>query len=178
MKLYIGLLSLALLGACSSDKESGLKTDAKTITANDFESLAGWNNDMAALDRGRAHSGQFALKVDNNQEFSLTFNMPLAQASPRKFKRVLLEAWAYMPSERSTGMLNIQIIEPTTGQQTFNDGIRLAEVDKVYKKWIPISKEMTLPDDMNATQYIRLFLWRADATDLVLIDDVKLSIID
>ncbi|WP_375434659.1 hypothetical protein [uncultured Hymenobacter sp.] len=176
MKTYLYLLGLALLGSCSSDNESGLKVDENTITANDFESLAGWNNDPAALDRGRAHSGQYAIKVDNNREFSLTFDSPLMLVSQKKFKTIVLEAWAYLPSERSTGILGIQIVDPATGQQVYGDGIKLGEVVKSYKKWVQVSKEFALPPNINATQHMRLSLWRADATDAVLIDDLKVSI--
>ncbi|RYU78423.1 hypothetical protein [Hymenobacter persicinus] len=177
MKTYIGLLGLALLGACSSDNGQNLKVDDKTITANDFESIAGWNNDPTTLDRGRAHSGQYAIKVDGNHEFSTTFDMPLALASSKKFNTVLLEGWAYLPSDKSTGMLGIQILDPNNpGKEIFGDGIRLGEVVKEYKKWVPVSKEFKLPDNINATQHIRMSLWRADASDFVLVDDVKISI--
>lgn len=176
MNIYLGLLSFALLGSCTSDKGTGLQVDENTITANDFESLAGWNNDPMALDRGRAHSGQYALKVDNNREFSLTFDSPLMVVSQRKFKTVVMEAWAYLPSERATGILGIQIVDPVTGQQAYGDGIKLGEEVKSYKKWVPITKEFVLPSDMKTTHHIRFSLWRADATDVVLIDDFKVSI--
>lgn len=178
MKTHLCLLGIALLGSCSSDKGASLEVDANTITANDFESLAGWNNDPAALDRGRAHSGQYAIKVDNNREFSLTFDSPLMLVSQRKFKTVVMEAWAYLPSERSTGVLGIQIIDPVTGQQAYGDGIKLGEAVKSYKKWVPVTKEFVLPSNLNTTHHIRFSLWRADATDVVLIDDFKVSIKD
>ncbi|WP_400192621.1 hypothetical protein [Hymenobacter sp. B81] len=176
MKAHIGLLGLLVLGACSSDNQTGPKAGEKIITFNDFESLAGWNNDPAALDKGRAHSGQYAIKVDGNREFSLTFNMPLGAVSPQKFKTVVLDAWAYLPSEKATGVLGVQIVNPETNQQVMGEGIKLGDEIKSYKKWMPVRKEITLPDNITPTQYIRLSLWRADASDVVLVDDVKLSI--
>ncbi|UOQ73507.1 hypothetical protein [Hymenobacter cellulosilyticus] len=178
MKAYIGLLGLALLGACSSDKDTDLKIDDKTITTNDFESLAGWNTDPTTLDKGRAHSGQYAIIVDGNREFSVTYNAPLAQISNRKFKKVLLEGWVFLPSERATGVLGIQIVDAETGKEAFGDGIKLGDEVKTYKKWVPVKKEFTLPDNITAVQHMKMSLWRASASDFILADDVKISIVE
>ncbi|SNR74298.1 MULTISPECIES: hypothetical protein [Hymenobacter] len=178
MKKIAVLLGLAFLGACSSDDTSAVASDSKTITANDFESLAGWNNDPATLDKGHAHSGQYAIKVDKDHEFSTTFDMALGLATPAKIKTVHLEAWAYLPSNKATGMLGVQVMDPATNQQVFGDGIRLGEQVKEYNKWTQVSKDIVLPDNITSLQHIRMSLWRADATDRVLVDDVKLSIKD
>lgn len=177
MKNLTVLLGLALLGGCSSDEStSGSTSGEKIITANDFESVAGWNVDPNMLERGRAHSGQYAIKVDKDREFSLTFDMALGQATPTKIKTVHLEAWAFLPSNRSTGQLGVQVMDAANAQQVFGDAIKLGEVVKSYNKWVLVSKEIALPDNITAGQHIRVSLWRADATDAVLIDDVKLSI--
>jgi len=179
MKTYIGLLGLALLASCSSDDQGDLKVDEKTITANNFESSAGWGGvDPTSLDRGHAHSGQYAIKVDGNREFSLTYDAALGLASPKKFKKVLLEGWVYMPSDRSTGILGIQVTNAEDGKEVFGDGIKMRETVKLYKKWVKVSKEFTLPDNINATQHLKISLWRADASDAVLVDDIKLSIVE
>lgn len=179
MKKSAALLGLVLLDACASPDNQGSHSPAgRLITANDFES-AGWNVDPALLDRGRAHSGQYAIKVDASHEFSLTFDMALGQATPAKIKAVRLEAWAFLPSDKATGVLGVQIMGgPTNGDQVFGDGIKLGEVVKSYNKWVPVSKDISLPDNITAVQHIRLSLWRAGASDVVLVDDVRLSSIE
>ncbi|MCA8832425.1 hypothetical protein [Hymenobacter pini] len=176
MKKITVLLALVGLSACSSEDKASSNTDGKLITANDFESSAGWNVDPNLLDRGRAHSGQYAIKVDQNREFSLTFDMALGQATPTKIKTVHLEAWAFLPSDKATGMLGVQVMDDTNSKQVFGDGIRLGDVVKSYGKWTQVSKDINLPADITAAQHIRVSLWRADASDFVLVDDVKLSI--
>ncbi|GAB3861133.1 hypothetical protein GCM10028822_40140 [Hymenobacter terrigena] len=177
MKKYIVLLSLGLLSACSSDTKSTSASGDKIITANDFESTAGWDVSPTMLDRGRAHSGKYAIKVDKDHEFSLTFDTPLGQASPTKIKTVHLEAWAFLPSDKSTGVLGVQIMD-ANNQQVFGDGIKLGEVVKSHNKWVQVGQDFVLPDNITAAQHIRMSLWRADASDQVLVDDVKLSIKD
>lgn len=177
MKNFTVLLGLALLGACSSDDKAGSGSGGKVITANDFEESAGWNVDPAMLDRGRAHSGQYAIKVDKDHEFSLGFDMALGQATPAKIKTVHLEGWAFRVGDNSTGILGVQVMDVNNpGQQVFGDGIKIAEVVKSKGKWEQISKDITLPDNITAAQHLRVSLWRADGTDAVLVDDVKLSI--
>jgi hypothetical protein len=93
-------------------------------------------------------------------------------------RKIRLQAWAYMPSERSTARLGIQIKDPVTGQEVFGDGINLADEVKKTREWTQVSKEITLPENITATQKFLLFLWRASATDAAYIDDVRLSIIE
>lgn len=170
------LFGLTLLNSCSGDK-SGSAVGEKVIMANDFESVAGWNVDPTLLDRGHAHSGQYAIKVDQTHEFSLTYDMALGLASPVKVKTVHLEAWAFLPSNKSTGVLGIQLMGgPTNSDGVFGEGIRLGEVVKKYNEWVLVSKDFTFPDNITPLEHIRLSLWRADASDRVLVDDVKLTI--
>lgn len=182
MKKLLVLSSLGLLSACSSGTTTKPVIDDKTITYNDFEAGGGWSNnpggnDPTAVAKGQAHSGQYAIKVDNNREYSLTFAMPLGKISSSKFKTLHFEAWAFMPTDKATANIGLQIINPD-GQPAYGDGLRLRDVVKSYGKWMPISKNFVLPDNITANQQLRLFLWRADASDEALLDDVKLSIKD
>lgn len=171
------MLGLTVLAACG-DKTSSPSSDPDTITFNDFEGSAGWNVDPTSLDKGRAHSGKWAAKVDKDHEFSLTFDMALGQISPRKFKKVHMEAWAFMPAGNATGILGIQVMKPESTDQQYGDGLKLQDVVKDYGKWVLVSKDFTLPDDITPAQHMRFSLWRADAGNFVLVDDVKLTIAD
>ncbi|MDO7847948.1 hypothetical protein Q5H92_16400 [Hymenobacter sp. M29] len=173
MKKFTLLFGLTLLAACSSEDKA---VDDKIITKNDFEALAGWNTDPAALFRGKAHSGRYALKVDKDHEFSTTFEMALGYISPTRVKAIHLEAWVLLPSDKATGVLGVQVIEPETGKEVFGGGIRVAEVVKARGKWEKVEADYTLPENTTPTQRLRLSLWRANASDQVVIDDVTLSV--
>ena len=178
MKKLVLLLSLAGLGACSSDSAPAESANAADVfTTNDFESGGGWNTDPSYFDKGRAHSGQYAIKVDKDHEFSLTYDVALGKISSHKFKGIHLDAWVFMPSEKGTAHLGIQIMTPDN-QQVFGSGLILRDAVKTYGKWVHVTKDFTLPDNITSNQHLRFFVWRADATDEVLVDDVKLSTID
>jgi hypothetical protein len=160
-----------------------MKVDAKTITYNNFEGGGGWSNDPYRnnpdlVEKGQAHSGQYAIKVDKDHDFSLTYDMALGKISPTKFKTLHLEAWAFMPTDKATGALTIQLVDHATNKEVFSDGIKFRDAVKSYNKWVAVSKDIMLPDNITPDQHLRLFLHRADATETVLVDDVKLSIKD
>lgn len=183
MKSLATLLGLLLVSACSSGADLPPHLDDSVVTFNDFESGGGWSSDPAhhnpgLVQKGRAHSGRYALRVDANHEYSLTYAMPLGRIREAKFRKLRLEAWVFMPSERATGRLGLQLLSPDYSQQVFSDDIQLRDAVKTYGKWVPIRKEVTLPDSVAPGQQLRLFLWRADATDEVLLDDVLLRILD
>ena len=67
---------------------------------------------------------------------------------------------------------------PNGTSQLFGDGIRLGDVVKSYGKWVKVEKDIVLPETISALDHIRVSLWRADASDEVLVDDVQLSIKD
>lgn len=183
MKSLATLLGLLLLSACSGGAGRPPRLDDSVVTFNDFESGGGWSSDPAhhnpgLVQKGRAHSGRYALRVDGNHEYSLTFAMPLGRIREAKFRKLRLEAWAFMPSERATASLGLQLLSPDYSQQLFSDDIKLREAVHTYGQWVPIGKDVTLPDSVAPGQQLRLFMWRADATDEVLLDDVMLRILD
>lgn len=183
MKKLVILLNLALLGACSSDKEGTTEIDDKTVCFNNFEGSGGWSNDpgrnnASLVKKGNGHSGQYALVVDKDHEFSLTYDMPLGQISSSKFKTLHLDAWVYMTSEKGAATIGMQIMAPDNYTSLGGGDVKFTDVVKKYNEWVPISKDFPLPDNITSAQHLRLFMWRAGATEPVLLDDVKLSIKD
>ena len=174
---------LALLGACSAPPPpaGGPVIDANTITFNNFEAGGGWSNDPGRNDaslvaKGEAHSGQYALVVNRDHEYSLTFDMPLGRISARKFKVIHLEAWAYLPSERGAANINLQVLQPDGSSRVMEGNLELGTAVKTYRQWVKVEKDFPMPDNITAVQRLHVFMWRAGATDEVLLDDVLLSI--
>jgi hypothetical protein len=176
-----GLVVMLLLSGCVAPAPQ-LDIDANTIMFNNFEGGGGWSsdpnrNDASLIMKGLAHSGQYALRVDQNHEFSLTFDLPLGKISPSKFKGVHLDAWVFMPSAKATAAIGMQIVQPDGSIAVNGSDIKFGEAIKTYNKWVPVSTDFILPDNIIPAQHLRLFMWRADASEEALLDDVKLSLI-
>jgi len=174
MKKMVGLLGLCLLSACSSKTTSA---DDILITANDFEATAGWNDNLALLTRKYAHSGQYAITVDKEHEFSLTYQIPLDTVSSQKrIKTLHLEAWAYLLSDKSSGDLVLQISDPAqNNKNTLYETIKLGEAVRTYNNWTLVSKDIPVPNEVTAAQQMKIYLWRSSASEPVFVDDLKVS---
>ena len=173
---FLGLIG-TILSACSGS-ESSSSDSAKLITSNDFESVDGWMPSTPALTRDQAHSGKYSTKVDVNNEFSVSYFSVLGRMSPSRLRKVKVEAWVYLVSGKSQARLGMQIVDPATGKEVFGDGINLADKVKSYKKWVEVEKEFALLEYVAADQVMKLFLWRASASDAAYLDDISLSIVE
>lgn len=170
------LLISGLLVGCSHNEQT---VDNKNIlTFNDFESMAGWIPENATLTREIAHSGEYSIKVDADKEFSLGYYAELGQITPRKPKKIKLEAWAYIESDKSQAQMGMQITDPASGQNVFGDGIVLTDQIKEYRKWTAINKVIALPNDITPTNYIKVFLWRSYVPEAAYLDDVRVSVVE
>jgi hypothetical protein len=175
------LIGLLVMSACAAHDPLP-DIDANTITFNNFEGGNGWSsdpnrNDPSKVMKGTAHSGQYALRVDQNHEFSLTFDLPLGKISSSKFKGVHLDAWVFMPSAKATAAIGMQIVQPDGSIAVNGSDIKFGEAIKTYNEWVPVSTDFVLPDNIIPAQRLRVFMWRASASEEAFLDDVKLSII-
>jgi hypothetical protein len=179
MKPLFFITALAGLTACSSDSASEYQRQSgpNVLTDTSFEEVLGWGGiDPSMLTRERAHTGVFSMRVDKDHEYSLTYDVALGKMSPRKVKKIKLNAWVFLPSENTKAILGVQVIDPDQGnKETFGDGLKMETVHD-YNKWVQIEKEMELPESLAPTHHLKLFLWRAAAVDPVYVDDLRLSI--
>lgn len=165
---------LALAGCSKSDSED----DANLIAANNYESVVGWGCDVNSVTRDHAHSGHYAVKVDAGHEFGLGYGMPLGEATARKPHLVRVSGWAYKTDDKSNARLGLQIFDMVANKEVFGDGISYAEQVKDVNKWVHVSKDIKLPNVVNSTQHLRVFLWRDGATSPAYLDDLRITLID
>jgi hypothetical protein len=145
--------------------------------ASNFESLAGWAPETPSLTREKAHSGKYALKVDKDIEYSLTYRNQLGNLSPVKLQKLRLTAYAYVTTPQNPAKLTVQIVKSAQdGTSTFMHVIEFSKEVKSANEWTKISQVITLPEDVTAVNELRVYLWRAGAAEPVYVDDVELSI--
>jgi hypothetical protein len=168
----VGAVISVSLVACSHKKTKSPPPNApgRVLFATSFENLEGWVTETPSLTNEKAHTGQYAIKVDQATEFSLTYLNKLVRLSPQRFDKVRLTGWGFLTAPGAASVV-FQITGPDQST-VFYDKIDITEVDA----WQRVSKVMTLPAVLNPTDQVRIYLWRAEAKAPVYLDDVKLSI--
>lgn len=168
---------LGLLAACSGSDAGSWVGDY--VTVNDFEAVRGWGADAAAITRDHAHSGQYAIFVSPEREFSLTYDLPLNEASVHTLKGVAVEAWVYLPSTQDAASLDVQVRMPGTDNQLgFTDRLMLPDQVKDGAKWTRIRKEFAFPPGLPGDAHLRIFLWRNSSHAPVYLDDLKVKALE
>lgn len=165
---------LFFLTACSRDTSRKVPVPApatnRVLVTTSFEEMDGWVAETPSLTLERARTGRYAIKVDQNTEFSLTYLNQLARLSPKRFDKVRLTAWGYLTAPGSASL----VFQITRADQTtaFYEKIDISRVNT----WEQVSKVLTLPAVLDPTDQVKVYLWRAAATAPVYLDDLTLSV--
>lgn len=171
MRKKILIYLLGCLASCSSAVDS----ENKIVVKNDFDMLDGWgtcaNN---SITKERAHSGKYSIKVDQNVEFSVGFQKPLLELMPDKPKKLKLTSWVYSPSPDGKAVIEFDVID-LDNRKISDASYKLEEKLRSYKQWVKIKKVITIPDNVQPNHQLRLFLWRANATVPVFMDDITIE---
>ncbi|GAB3239440.1 hypothetical protein GCM10027346_32730 [Hymenobacter seoulensis] len=172
MKTLIYALPLAVLVACSTDSK---RPNPEVVMHNNFDSLVGWVPDASLLTKERAHSGQYSIKVDNGQDYSLTYTAPLGQLSETRLRGTRLEAWVFMTDKDAKARLGFLVKDPENKNVILNDGLDLREQVKESGEWVKISKDFTFPPTVNYTSSLVIFLWGPEIKRPIYLDDIQLT---
>ncbi|OON70802.1 hypothetical protein [Hymenobacter sp. CRA2] len=173
-KLLYAMLAFGMVACGKKDSE----VPANQLTSNDFESFEGWLGDMnvPSLNKDKAHSGRWSLKVGPNIEFAMGYNILLGKLSPSKLKKIKVKAWAYLPNGKAQAVLVTQLTRPVEGnKQMMWEGLDLAKDVKTYNKWVEVEKTITLPADANYADKLSMYLWRTNENETAYIDDLSIE---
>ena len=173
----LSLAALSLLGACHSDPAQGQYV-GDSITRTDFDDLLGWGADPAALTREHAHSGRFATFVGPGRDYSLTYRLPLGQASVHTVRAVEIDAWVYLPSSSAAASLNVQLGRAGAGSDApplYAEQLNLLDQVHEFGKWVPVHRTFVLPEGAPGESELRIFLWRQSSPEPVYLDDLHVK---
>lgn len=167
-------MGLLVLAGCSSNTET--ETPANLITQNDFEGLDGWVPGTPSLTTEKAHSGRFSTKVDKDAEYSLSYVNLLGKASAARIQKIKLSGWVLLAGPKATATVVVQVVDPAQdNKQVFWEGIDLSKEVKKTNEWTEVSKEFTLPANLEAGHQLRVYMWRGGAEQPAYLDDLTLT---
>lgn len=170
------LTCATLFAGCGGNQ--AVTDDVNLIGFNDYESVLGWQPDANAVTRDHAHSGKYAIMVGPGKDYALGYGLPIGKATSRKPRKIGISAWGYMSDAKSVARLNLQLYNPATGKEAFSDGIDFSSAIKTPKKWMEISKEVTLPENIDSNLELRVYLWRANAETPAYLDDMRITLVE
>lgn len=176
-RAWLGVALLAGPTGCGGDPQAG-RYIGDNITRTDFEEMAGWGADEGALTRDFAHSGQFATFVGPTREFSLTYHLPLGQASVHTLRAVDLDAWVYAASQQAGAALTVQVMRPAgspAGPPLYSEALHVSSSPTDAGKWRPVHHVFVLPNGLPGEAELRIFLWRDAGSGPVYLDDLHVK---
>jgi hypothetical protein len=163
---YVALGLLVAASSCSTET----KRPDNELTHNDFDSLEGWGIEHPSLTREKAHSGQYAIKVQRGIDYSLTYSNLLGKMSPSKINKIKLSAWVYA-TKPTTASLTVQL----TDGVDYNQGITLASKVKKPGEWTEVSQVFDLPANTAPTNRLKIYMWGASGDEIVYLDDLEVT---
>jgi hypothetical protein len=169
-----GLLTTGCSGRAESDDED----TSKVFASNSFEALAGWlgTAPQPSLTKEKAHTGQYALKVDGATPYSLNYNNTLGQMSEVRLTKLKVSAWVLVPNAESRAVLVTHIGDaPPATKALLWDGFDVVRASKKYGEWVHVSRVLAVPAEATADTNIGLYLWCNQGTGATYIDDVIIS---
>ncbi|WP_375416339.1 hypothetical protein [uncultured Hymenobacter sp.] len=172
----LGLSGLLALAACQP--RAG-RQDVRewVVFAEDFEHLAGWLPPDPTLTTERAHSGRYAVKVDKEHPFSITYRLTLGEKFMQRPRLMRLSAWVWVtgPDEAAELVLvgNSPDAPPNAPPQVTSQ-LFLSDYWP-YKRWTYISRDVPLPPEVSARTGLVVYVWHNAAKDAVFTDDWQLT---
>jgi uncharacterized lipoprotein len=170
----LSALVCAGLAGCSESKTEAIPENL--ISRNDFESLEGWAPANPSLTTAKAHSGRYSVKVDNGVEYSVSYISPLGKVSPTRLQKLEVSAWVLPTGKESNANLVVEVKNPANdAQKIFWESLETGKEAKEANKWTEVKKTFTLPANVEPTHELRVYLWRAGATQPLFLDDITIS---
>ena len=173
-RLFYAALALSL-SACGGSSET---KPENVLTSNSFDEFEGWipADLMPFLTREKSHSSPFSASVNQANEYAGGYSSTLGKLSTTRLTKMKLHAWVWLPNRDAKGAIVVQVSEPTTGKTQFYDAIDLIEASKkTYNKWVEIEKVVSLPPEVTSSSVFKTYLWRAQSTQPVYLDDFQLE---
>ncbi|NVO31604.1 carbohydrate binding domain-containing protein [Hymenobacter lapidiphilus] len=172
--LLLTAAATSLLAGCSN---SDTTTYGENVIArNDFEALEGWIPAAPSLTTVKAHSGRYSIKVDNGVEYALGYISPLAKVSATRLKKLDVSAWAMIMDKDATASLVVEVRNPADDtQRIFWEALDIGKEVKAVNKWVEVKRTFILPETIEPTYELRVYMWRGGASAPVFLDDIIIA---
>ena len=128
---------------------------------------------MPTLSAERAHSGQFSVRVDQQNVYGHPVDLSWEQLG--KPDQLRVKGWTWMPNLSTRAALVLTVVRP--GQTAAIDwqSLNLRQVVRRPNQWVPVVKTFNLPAGLQPTDRVIIYLWQAFPGEAVFLDDLCLT---
>ena len=169
---------LSLLGFPSCKPRDGrLPVKERVLMQNNFEELDGWLPEApAGLTTEQAHSGRYAISVAPDHPYSVTYRAALGRLSPHhRPRRVTLSAWVWVPGFEGNACFVAAIsVAGDPDHPFFNNSVFLNDRGP-FGKWKKVSRSLDLPENIDSTSQLIIYMWNNGSAAPVYADDLQLT---
>ena len=187
-KLFILMLASGLFYACSnnpqpatdenqSNSENSQINENQLVIETDMENVASlpayWINGVVVekMDKISAHSGNYAVKIDADKKYSLTFRENFANINAKLPKRVLVNGWFYFPEPNENSSIVMDINENNVSSMW--KSYKLFESNPVTNQWNEFTAYFTIDQPIKPEYQIKIFA--NSGGQLAYFDDFKIT---
>lgn len=130
-KVFLLITCCCCLWGCGADKKGD------TVFVNDFESAKGWFS-LDKLNKGEAHSGQFAMSTDSTNPYSKIFKLKFSEISDKTIGSVKFSIWCRSDKLPIKAVVVTAVTNDSTGQVIIWNGTTIEKEVTEPHQWIKI----------------------------------------
>jgi hypothetical protein len=174
---YLTFAGLLAVAGCQP-REGRVAAHERELMHTGFEELDGWlpTPRPVGLTSEKAHTGRYAISVDPQHPYSLTYRARLGSLVPfHRPRRVTLSAWVWVPSAEADARFVFSISPGGDPEHpVFTKNIFLTDQGP-YGTWKQVSRALDLPDNFDSNSQVVIYLWNAFSAAPVYADDLRLT---
>jgi hypothetical protein len=171
-RLFILLVATGMFTACSNNPQAPAEENQATndnaqinenqmVIETDMENVADlpayWINGAAVkkMDKIPAHSGSYAVKVDAENNYSLTFRENFVNINAKLPKRVAVSGWYYFPEPNEKSGIVMEIND--NGNKVIWKAFNVYNENAVINQWTEFTAYFSIDKPIKPEQQIKIF---------------------
>jgi hypothetical protein len=187
-RLFILLVATGMFYACSNNPQAPAEEN-QTVAENaqinenqmvietDMENVAAlpayWINGVVVekMDKIPAHSGNYAVKVDAENRYSLTFRENFVNINAKLPKRVVVNGWYYFPQPNEKSGIVMDINE--NGNPIIWKAYNLSADNPATKQWNEFTAYFNVDQPIRSEMQIKIFA--SSGGNVAYFDDFRIT---
>ncbi|UOQ98179.1 hypothetical protein MUN81_01490 [Hymenobacter sp. 5317J-9] len=172
--VWILLLGGLLAAASCHPRDGRHAVVPRELMHTSFEELGWLPEAPPSLTPDKAHTGKYSVRVDDSNQYSLTYHSELGLLCHHKPRRFTLSAWVWVPSVKDDAELIFSLSNPGQPDPVLHKSLYLTDSGP-FEAWKFVSRDFDLPPSISTKSVLAIYLWKGRAQEPVYADDIRLT---